>query len=241
VPPVTGGSGGSSGAGGHSGNASNICEALEEELALIQSCQVDAECGQVLQGTSCGCTRDLVARSDADTSAFFELFQSAAEAGCGGFGSTCDCPETFGFVCLEGRCAHDYVGDSPPECSNVEIGQLCVRGTQGDTAELLTAGAPLSIQVTPRGCFSTSCSAAVVAECRVSGAGPFVVYGEFCIASPGGAQGCTPDCSGGGHASCESDALLMPGQHTVSLGDLSVTFTVPGSVPFGGLCDGEPF
>jgi hypothetical protein len=70
----------------------------------------------------------------------------------------------------------------------------------------------------------------------------FAVEGHFCLAGvsgPGG--GCTPDCSGGGHADCESATTLTAGQHTVTLGNLSVTVTVPSMLPFGGSCDGSPF
>lgn len=60
-------------------------------------------------GTSCGCTRNLVACADADLSRFNELQESLAAAECSGLISTCDCPPADGFACVEGRCAWNYV------------------------------------------------------------------------------------------------------------------------------------
>ena len=80
------------------------------ELAAVRSCEEAAECGRVLQGTSCGCTRNLVARVDADTVRLYELMEMAGELGCDlGLGSDCDCPEADGFLCSDGVCAWNYV------------------------------------------------------------------------------------------------------------------------------------
>jgi hypothetical protein len=81
-----------------------------------------------------------------------------------------------------------------------------------------------------------------VATCSVRGMMPFVVDAHFCLESSGGpGVACTADCSGGGYATCEPSAALTAGQHTVQLGGLSVTFTVPGALPVGGECIGSPF
>ena len=82
--------------------------ALDIALDRIQSCTTDDQCGQVLTGTSCGCTRDLVARLDADTTRFYELLEFPGDLDCGGFVSTCDCPPTDGFACVEGTCSWNY-------------------------------------------------------------------------------------------------------------------------------------
>lgn len=100
------------------GNSGSSCAELEQrrdaELAQIQACSSAAECGQVLEGTSCGCTRHLVARSDADVARFQEIQAAINGAECGGFVSTCDCPAADGFACEQGRCAWNYVdADSP--------------------------------------------------------------------------------------------------------------------------------
>jgi hypothetical protein len=87
-----------------------IVEAFESEAASIRSCTADTECGQVLAGTSCGCTRNWVARHDADTSDFEAIMAEAHEAGCmlPGTISTCDCPPADGFVCDAGVCGWNY-------------------------------------------------------------------------------------------------------------------------------------
>ncbi|MBK9263008.1 MAG: hypothetical protein IPM54_24790 [Polyangiaceae bacterium] len=118
-----GGSGGAAGSGGMAGgggvgggnvNDINTCEdllvAYNNELQAIQSCTMDAECGLELQGTSCGCTRNLVARKDADTKHYYDLLKRGQELMCElGTTSTCDCPNANGFICMSGRCAWNYV------------------------------------------------------------------------------------------------------------------------------------
>ncbi|MEM6992996.1 MAG: hypothetical protein AAF721_20965 [Myxococcota bacterium] len=93
----------------------DVCEQLAEDFAAetaeIRSCTADAECGQVLAGTSCGCTRNWVARTDADLTDWTELQTQAAEEGCpipGGI-STCDCPAADGFACDAGICTWNYL------------------------------------------------------------------------------------------------------------------------------------
>jgi hypothetical protein len=94
------------------------CDALEAEraaeLAVIQACSSDDQCGTELVGTSCGCTRNLVARADADLSRFDEIQESLAAAECGGLITTCDCPPADGFACVEGRCSWNFV-DAPQD------------------------------------------------------------------------------------------------------------------------------
>jgi hypothetical protein len=83
------------------------CDDLQAELDAIQACTADDQCGRVLEGTSCGCTRALVARNDVPV-AVFEALRVALEDVCG-FGSTCDCPEADGFACVDGRCSWNYL------------------------------------------------------------------------------------------------------------------------------------
>jgi hypothetical protein len=96
------------------GDETDACAAIEAafltEAAAIRSCTVDAECGQVLPGTSCGCTRNWVARLDADASTFDGIVEQANEAGCmlPGTISTCDCPPADGFRCDAGVCGWNY-------------------------------------------------------------------------------------------------------------------------------------
>ena len=88
----------------------DIVEDFLAETADIRSCTAADECGQVLSGTSCGCTRNWVARTDADLSTWEGLRQTANDQGCsipGGI-STCDCPPADGFACVEGTCTWNY-------------------------------------------------------------------------------------------------------------------------------------
>lgn len=86
--------------------------AFEAETQAIRSCTQPSDCGQQLTGTSCGCTRDWVARSDADTTAFYDLMDQGNSMSCElGTFSTCDCPSASGFTCsTDGICVWDYDG-----------------------------------------------------------------------------------------------------------------------------------
>lgn len=101
--------------GGGPGSGTRTCEDVQSdvqaELATIQACTIDAECGQVLEATSCGCTRDLVARNDADPSKFRALLSEEIDGElCVGLSSTCDCPIADGFACVGGACSWNYLG-----------------------------------------------------------------------------------------------------------------------------------
>jgi hypothetical protein len=87
-----------------------IVQDYENELTEIRSCASDDQCGQVLVGTSCGCTRNLVARIDADLADLEEIRTKAEinECSLGGI-STCDCPAADGFVCDGGFCNWNYI------------------------------------------------------------------------------------------------------------------------------------
>lgn len=88
-----------------------VTTAFGEELAFIRYCTRASDCGQPLVGTSCGCTRDLVARADADTTRFYAILDRADELGCeppGGV-STCDCPAAEGFACVANQCTWNYL------------------------------------------------------------------------------------------------------------------------------------
>ncbi len=85
--------------------------AYEAETAAIRACEVAEDCGQVLTGTSCGCTRNWVARNDADLGTWNDLRDQALAAECelSGTISTCDCPAAAGFACDAGICTWDYL------------------------------------------------------------------------------------------------------------------------------------
>lgn len=113
---------------------------LRNELAVIQTCEQDSECGTVLVGTSCGCTRDLVARRDAETEAFYGALEEVQEMECdAGLSSVCDCPETAGFRCDDGTCAHNYIDDYPylPVCHAADGDMLTVDAASIEGDELI--------------------------------------------------------------------------------------------------------
>jgi hypothetical protein len=88
----------------------DIEAALDAETLAIRSCTADAECGQVLAGTSCGCTRNWVARTDADITQWSELREAFFDQQCGiGPISTCDCPAVDGFACVDSMCTWNYL------------------------------------------------------------------------------------------------------------------------------------
>lgn len=93
----------------------DVVAELYAEAEDIRACTDASECGQVLHGTSCGCTRDWVARLDADTTRFEALMDEDAVHECGAIGdSTCDCPEADGFDCVAGECTWNYVDQVEP-------------------------------------------------------------------------------------------------------------------------------
>lgn len=114
--------------------------AIEDELDDLRACTTDAQCGQVLAGTSCGCTRNLVVREDADPTRFWALWDDAVALSCDVGTSPCDCPEAYGFVCDDGQCGWRYVSAYGylPDCRTAEGDPFQVDDVRvvGDTLEL---------------------------------------------------------------------------------------------------------
>lgn len=123
------------GGGDPAPSCADVRSDFELERDAIQSCGSDEECGQVLTGTSCGCTRNLVARLDATTERFYELLETQVDgAQCVSLFSTCDCPPANGFVCDEGLCAWNYA--EPAACGNAGLtcdanSQFCIETIGG--------------------------------------------------------------------------------------------------------------
>lgn len=125
----------------------DVAAELQSEADAIRACTDAAECGQVLTGTSCGCTRDWVARLDADTTAFDALMDENARRECGAIpDSTCDCPSADGFDCVAGQCTWNYTTDEPlPEDFSTCDGdagdpyELQSASISGDTLALVVA------------------------------------------------------------------------------------------------------
>ena len=169
--------------------------------------------------------------------------------GCGDFPTCGQDPATGELVQFYDTCIPQGWGTAQSCCadpggcavgSEAPIAMLCIRGEAGADGEVLAEGAAASVQITPEGCWSSSCTTIHTAECSVSGgSGHLTAEGLFCLA-PTGDDVCTPDCSGGGFASCGTPSLDA-GSWTVSHGGLSVTFEVPSVIPYGGACAGSPF
>lgn len=91
------------------------CESLQPEFQSVhddvRSCTEASECGQVIDGFSCGCTRAWVARNDAALDELYDLAEQATTLECEWvfFGSTCDCPEADGFACVDNICTWNYL------------------------------------------------------------------------------------------------------------------------------------
>ena len=118
------------------------------------------------------------------------------------------------------------------------MGKICVRGPGGTTD--IKAGQPVQITVWPKGCMSSSCTKIHSSGCTVSGKdGGLDVSGLICLEGKGGGI-CTADCNGGGFAKCDSGNVAK-GSWTAKMGGLSVSFTVPSTVPASGVCAGSQF
>jgi hypothetical protein len=82
---------------------------MKSELAWLQTCKIDSDCGLILEGTSCGCTNELVAHKEFDATRFRGLQGRADELGCSAMTTDCSCPTADGFVCTNGVCGWNYV------------------------------------------------------------------------------------------------------------------------------------
>jgi len=152
--PVDTGDTGDSGDTGDTGDPDvRTCDTVVAELAKeterIRACESPDECGQVLVGTSCGCTREWVARLDADTSTFWELADEGQDKGCElPFGSPCDCPPADGFDCIEGQCAWKTPEPPPPahfsDCRGADGAPVEITGMQTTRTGELAVGVAYS-------------------------------------------------------------------------------------------------
>lgn len=117
---------------------------FDTETRYVRSCATEAACGVQLAGTSCGCTRDWVARTKADTIQFYALLDRGTALGCDlGLDSDCDCPTYHGFTCNQGTC--DYDGTPPiPPCPDD-------RGAGVVLGKLSTANSQLTVEVSYSG------------------------------------------------------------------------------------------
>jgi hypothetical protein len=120
------------------------------------------------------------------------------------------------------------------------VGRFCVIAEHDGAVAI---GDALKVRITPAGCHSSSCISVRDASCEIATlpSGDFDVRGEFCLSSSQGRNGCTADCSTELAEECVSDGVLTAGTHTVTLGELSLTLTVPGALPDGMACAGAAY
>ena len=112
--------------------------------------------------------------------------------------------------------------------------RICVLGHGGGFDATLDPGQPALVRVIAGGCY---CAGLEQAACAVRPAGPntFDVDSRFCLVTP--SIPCPPFCY-----EPSSDCLtgpLEPGVYTVRGAGREIVFTVPSTVPAGGLCAGE--
>jgi hypothetical protein len=130
---------------------------------------------------------------------------------------------------------------APNRClsgEQAEIGQICLLGQGG----AVHRNEPLTFRVVPKGCFSSSCTRIVRTSCTTSLRGNEILLDPLiCLEPPNTETPCTPDCNGGGQASCRVGTGLPVGNYTARAGGLVLPFRIPSTIPPGGLCTGSPF
>jgi hypothetical protein len=90
-------------------SCSNVSKELEAERQRLQACESDNDCGASEGKGSCGCTRALAIRADADPTRYRALVDRAIACGLPAGGGSCDCPKADGFRCEKASCAWNYV------------------------------------------------------------------------------------------------------------------------------------
>jgi len=81
---------------------------IAAELAKVQSCSDDGECGSSESKGTCGCTRAVAVRTGADTTVYLDLLDQRTACGIPS-GGVCDCPNADGFRCINSTCEWNYV------------------------------------------------------------------------------------------------------------------------------------
>lgn len=83
------------------------------ELAAVQSCEVDEDCGLPLPGTADELFCQAVQSYDADTEQLYYILQLGDDLGCSLVAEPAGtCPKAKGYRCDDGTCAWDVVGDT---------------------------------------------------------------------------------------------------------------------------------
>ena len=129
-------------------------------------------------------------------------------------------------------------GGQPALCRSAPVGTLCV--VTDDGGEELRVGDPLKVTMRAEGCYSSSCTRLVSADCTAtSGNGStYFFVGSTCLATVGDA--CTDDCGGAPVVSCDVGVTLQEGEFSLVIGHFAIQpplrFKVPSHLPGGSLC-----
>ena len=167
-----------------------------------------------------------------------EALAKFGPTGCGGVACTEKACPPAKAACEKHHCV---LQGATPACVNTASAKLCVRGKPVADGELIEVGSPITVQVYPKGCFSSSCTSIVTATCTaLPGNVTTFITGQFCLTDVSAGGACTPDCSGGGFAECEAGTWAQ-GTWPFSLDGTIVQVTAPSKLPFGGTCAGNPF
>lgn len=122
------------------------------------------------------------------------------------------------------------------EDCTLQEGTLCVVGMPRGGGHELVEGMPLLFTIQAAGCYSSSCTELVSADCNSIGSShDFYVGAFFCVNVTEGGS-CTGDCGGTPVATCDLGTPLTAGEYTVQVsgsagsGLSTLRFTVPGVV-----------
>jgi hypothetical protein len=233
------GSGAASGTGGGAGAPESGCEYNGVRYELGESFGACAECactptGGVECGMGCavgGASGTMSGGGRAGT------LSSSAGAGGGAEGGS----PAMGGAGLGGMGAaggNGGGGEEPgvSEDCTLQEGELCVVGTPRGGGHELSEGMPALFTMQAAGCYSSSCTELVSADCNFIGSEhDFYVGAFFCVNSADSAA-CTRDCAGTPRTTCDLGSPLTAGEYTVHVsgsagGGLStLRFTVPGVI-----------
>lgn len=131
-------------------------------------------------------------------------------------------------------------GCDPPGCpagGAAPPTRLCVSGTALHD-RTLDPGDPVLVRAIAGGCYSASCVGGGAAECAVRAAGDggaLELAALICLVPH--SEACLPVCDLEPSVGCDSPPLAA-GDYTLRHGGLELSFTVPSTVPAGGLCTG---
>lgn len=105
----------------------------------------------------------------------------------------------------------------------LETGEICVVGTPTSAGHELVAGMPLTFELRPDGCFSSSCTRLVESSCSFLGSEQnFMISGFACITREGDA--CTDDCGGAPRYTCDAETTLKAGDYTIAASGVAGTY-----------------